>query len=66
MARFDDDSDTLWLEHLREGERDLLCKALLYLEAACEHFRDAGELGEANDAAVRNVADVHLKREISD
>ena len=60
MARFNDDGDTLWFEHLGEGERDLLSEALLHLKATGEHFGDTGELGEANDAAVGNVADVYL------
>jgi hypothetical protein len=60
MAALDDDSNALWLKHLREGKRDLLSEALLYLEAAGEHFGDAGEFGEADDAAVGDVADVHL------
>jgi len=61
MARFDDDGDALWLEHLREGERDLLGEALLDLETTSKHFGNAGEFGKADDAAVGNVANVHLR-----
>jgi hypothetical protein len=60
MARFDYNGDTLWLKHFREGKRNLLGKALLYLETASEHFGDASELGKADDATVRDVADMHL------
>lgn len=60
MAGFDDDGDALGLQHFGEGESDLFGQAFLDLEAAREHFGDAGELGEADDAAVGDVADVHL------
>lgn len=60
MAGLDNDGDALGLQHLGEGEGDLLGQAFLDLQAAREHFGDAGELGEADDAAVGDVADVHL------
>jgi hypothetical protein len=60
MAGLDDDGNALGLEHLGEGEGDLLGETLLYLEATGEHFGNASELGEADDAAVRDVSDVHL------
>lgn len=60
MARLNHDSDTLRLEHLREGECNLLGESLLDLQAAGKHLSDTGELGETDDAAVGDVSNVHL------
>lgn len=56
-----DDGDALGLEDVHDGVGDLLCEALLDLEAASVHFGDAGELGEADDGVAGDVADVHLQ-----
>lgn len=61
MARLHDDGDTLGFQDLHDGVGDFLCEALLDLEAAGKHFGYAGELGEADDGFVGDVADVHLK-----
>jgi hypothetical protein len=61
----DDDGDTLRLKHFGEGKGDLLREAFLDLETAGEHFGDAGELRETNDAAIGDVADVHLHLSVS-
>lgn len=63
MAALNDDGNTLRLKDLADGERNLLGETLLDLKTAGEHFGDAGELAEAEDAAVGDVADVHLASE---
>lgn len=60
MAGFDDDSDALRLQHLRQSKGDLLGQAFLDLQAASEHLGDTSEFGETDNATVGNVADVHL------
>jgi hypothetical protein len=60
MARFDYDGDTLRLQHLGQRESNLLGEALLDLESTREHLGNTGKFRETDDAAVRDVADVHL------
>lgn len=61
VARLHDDGYALGFQDLHDGVGDLLCQALLDLEAAGKHFGYAGELGEADDGFVGDVADVHLE-----
>lgn len=61
MTRFDNDGDSLWLQHFRKRESDLFSQAFLYLEAAGKHFGDAGELRKADHPSIRDVANVHLE-----
>lgn len=65
MARFHDDSYTLGLKHLGQGQSDLLRQTLLYLESAREHFRNPGKLRETEDTTVGNISNVHLGRIVS-
>ena len=57
MLRLDDDADALRLRLGHDGVCDLLCHALLNLQAAREHVDDAGELRDAEHLALRDVAD---------
>lgn len=60
MRALHDDRDTLRLEDLGDGERDLLRQPFLDLETTREHFGETGEFGKADDATIRDVANVHL------
>lgn len=60
MARFHDDGDTLWLEDFGQSKGDLFGQTLLNLQSAREHLGDTCQLGEAEDAAVGDITDVHL------
>lgn len=60
VGRFHDDSDTSRLENLRYSQSNLLGQSLLDLKSAGEHLGQASQFGEAEDAAIRDVADMHL------
>jgi hypothetical protein len=62
MSRLDYHGNALGLEHFRKCKGDLLRQTFLYLEATSKHFCNSCELGEADNAAVGNVAYVHLGR----
>ncbi|KAF5136310.1 hypothetical protein E5D57_000070 [Metarhizium anisopliae] len=62
VARLHDDGDALGPQDLEDGVGHLLGEALLDLQAARKHLGDAGQLGDADDGVVRDVADVHLAR----
>ena len=53
-----DDADALGAGDVLDGMGDLFGEALLDLEAAGEAIDDAGDLAEADDVAVGDVADV--------
>jgi hypothetical protein len=54
----DDDADALGLELVAEPVGHLLGEPLLHLEVSGEALDDPGQLGQAEDAAAREVADV--------
>lgn len=54
------DCNALWSEDFAESEGDLLGESFLDLEAACKHFCDAGEFGEAENFAIGDVTNVHF------
>lgn len=63
VSRLSDDAHALGLQHLHDGLGHLASETLLHLQSTCEHLDDADELGEAEDLAVRDVADVDLAHE---
>src|SRR3954469_21272150 len=63
MNGLDDDTDAARLEYFLDGARYLLGETLLHLEAAGEDLDDAWQLGQPDDLAVRDVANVHLAEE---
>src|SRR5262245_58740613 len=58
MLRFDNARDAVGVKGLEERCGDLLCHALLELEAAREDLHDSGKLAEADDLAVCNIRDM--------
>jgi len=60
MARFDNNSNALQLEHFGEGKADLLCKLFLDLKALRKHFDYSSNFREANYLAIRDISDMHL------
>src|SRR3982750_1112790 len=58
MARFTYDAHTLGLKDVLEGFGDLLCHALLHLQASTEHVNDTRNFAESNHLVswqIRNV-----------
>jgi len=62
MGALHHNCDALRFEDLRDRECDLFGQSFLDLQAAGKHLGETGELGEAEDAPVRDVANVHLKK----
>lgn len=60
MARFHNNSYTLWLQDFEDGIGNILGKSLLDLQPASEHLGDARQLRDPDDHIVRDVTDVHL------
>lgn len=56
MLGLDDDSDTLRLKDVFDGLRDIHSQALLHLKSASKNLDRAGDLGQADDLAIRDVA----------
>src|SRR5262245_43765493 len=58
MARLQVDRDAMRRKHGLEGGGDLVAHTLLYREAASEYPHQAGELGDANDVLVGDIANI--------
>ena len=63
VGGLDDDADAARLQRIHDRIGDLVGEALLHLQAAGEHVHDAGRLGEAHDAAMRDVRHVRPAEE---
>lgn len=63
MRAFHNDRNALRPQDLLDGDSDLPRQPLLQLQTARKHLCDAGKLGEAEDAPVGDVANVHFARE---
>jgi hypothetical protein len=60
VAALHDNSDTLRLQHFCECQSHLFGKPLLYLQSPRKHLCYSSQLREADDAAIRDITDVHL------
>ena len=60
MDAFDDDAYAARFEHVLNAMRDLRSQRFLHLKPPRERLDDARELADADDFAVRKIADVHL------
>src|SRR6266550_3953257 len=63
MVRLDHDTHTARLEYVHERVRHLVGESLLHLEPAGKHLDHAWDLGETDQAAVRQVGDVRPTEE---
>ncbi|GGL16731.1 hypothetical protein GCM10010094_91950 [Streptomyces flaveus] len=63
MHRFQVDRDAVWQQDLLQRFGELVADALLHREAAGEQPHQSGQLGQAEDVLVCDVADVRLAEE---
>ncbi len=63
MGGLDNDRDPLGLQLIHEQRSDLLGQTFLNLRPGGEGIHDAGEFGDADDDAVRQIGDVRLALE---
>jgi hypothetical protein len=60
VSGLDDDGDPNRTEDLLDGVRDFLRETFLDLQSSGEHFGYPSQFGQAQDAPVRDVADMDL------
>ena len=66
MCGFDDHADAARVQHVLNGVGNLGGQPLLYLQTFAENIDETGELGNADDAAGRQISDMHFAQDGDD